>query len=69
MSHGKSPEKVVQEIRRKRRFGLSSRDCGAKRASVIQPDGVVDDVRRKAMPQVAGSTGIHPAIVPRGELT
>ncbi len=41
----------------------------AQAVSVIQSDGVADDVRRKAMPQVAGSTRIHPAIVPRGELT
>ena len=41
----------------------------AQAVSVIQPDGVADDFRRKAMPQVAGSTGIHTAIVPRGELT
>ena len=39
MSQAKSAEKVVQEIRRtassrrKRRFGLSLRDCGAKRVS------------------------------------
>ena len=41
----------------------------AQALSVIQPDGVADDVGRKAMPQVAGSTRCHPAIVPRGELT
>ena len=41
----------------------------AQAVSVIQPNGVADDVRRKAMPQIAGSTRIHPGIVPRRELT
>ena len=41
----------------------------AQAVSVIQPDGVADDVRRKAMPKVAGSSNVHPGIVPRGELT
>ena len=41
----------------------------AQAVSVVEPDGVADDVRRKAMPQIAGSTGVHTAIVPRGELT
>ncbi len=34
----------------------------AQTVSVIQPDGVADDVRRKAMPKVAGSTSMHPAL-------
>ena len=41
----------------------------AQAVSVIQPDGVADDVRRKAMPKVAGSSSVHPGIVPRGQLT
>ena len=41
----------------------------AQAVSVIQPDGVADDVRRQAMPKVAGSSNVHPGIVPRGELT
>ena len=41
----------------------------AQAVSVVEPDGVADDVRRKAMPQVAGSTSVHPGIVSRGELT
>ena len=41
----------------------------AQAVSVVQPHGVADDVRWKAMPQVAGSTSVHPDIVPRGELT
>ena len=41
----------------------------AQAVSVIQPDGVADDFRRKAMPKVAGSSNVHPGIVPRGELT
>ena len=41
----------------------------AQTVSVVQPDGVADDGRRKAMPKVAGSTRMHPGIVPRGELT
>ncbi len=41
----------------------------AQAVSVVQPHGVVDDFRRKAMPKVAGSTRVHPGIVPRGELT
>ena len=41
----------------------------AQAVSVVEPHGVADDVRRKAMPQVAGSTRCHPDIVPRGELT
>ena len=41
----------------------------AQTASVVQPHGVADDVRRKAMTKVAGSTSMHPGIVPRGELT
>ena len=39
----------------------------AQAASVIQSDGVADDFRRKAMPKVAGSSNVHPGIVPRGE--
>ena len=41
----------------------------AQAVSVIQPHGVADDVRRKAMPKVAGSPSMHLGIVPRGELT
>ena len=41
----------------------------AQAVSVVEPHGVADDVGRKAMPQVAGSTLCHPDIVPRGELT
>jgi len=41
----------------------------AQAVSVVQTHGVADDVRRKAMPRIAGSTGAHPGIVPRGELT
>jgi hypothetical protein len=41
----------------------------AQTVSVVQPHGVADDVSRKAMPQIAGSTSSHPGIVPRGELT
>ena len=41
----------------------------AQTVSVVQPHGVADDVRRKAMPKVAGSSRVHPGIVPRGELT
>ena len=41
----------------------------AQAVSVIQPDGVADDFRRTAMPKVAGSSNVHPGIVPRGELT
>ena len=41
----------------------------AQAVSVVQPDGVADDYRRKAMPKVARSASVHPGIVPRGELT
>ena len=41
----------------------------AQTVSVVQPDGVADDVRWKAVPKVAGSTRMHLGIVPRGELT
>ena len=41
----------------------------AQTVSVVQPHGVADDVRRKAMPQVAGSSRVPLGIVPRGELT
>ena len=41
----------------------------AQTVSVVQPHGVADDVRRKAMPKVPGSSRVHPGIVPRGELT
>ena len=34
----------------------------------ILPEAFAQDLRREAMPQVAGSTSVHPAIVPRGEL-
>ncbi len=41
----------------------------AHAVSVVHPHGVADDFRRKAMPEVAGSSRVHPGIVPRGELT
>ena len=41
----------------------------AQTVSVVQPHGMADDGRRKAMPQVAGSTSVHLGIVPCGELT
>ena len=41
----------------------------AQAVSVVQPHRVADDGRRKAMPQIARSTSVHPGIVPRGELT
>ena len=41
----------------------------AQAVSVIQPDGVADDFRRQAMPKIAGSSNVHPGIVPRGELS
>ena len=41
----------------------------AQAVSVIQLAGVADDFRRKTMPKVAGSSNVHPGIVPRGELT
>ncbi len=41
----------------------------AQTVSVVQPHCVADDVRRKAMPKVPGSSRVHPGIVPRGELT
>ena len=41
----------------------------AQAVSVVQPHGVADDVRRKAMPKVAESSRLHLGIVPRGELT
>ena len=34
----------------------------AQTVSVVQTDGVADDVRWKAMPKVAGSTRMHPAL-------
>ena len=34
----------------------------AQAVSVVQPHGVADDLRRKAMPKVAGSTRMHPAL-------
>ena len=34
----------------------------AQAVAVVEPDGVTDDVGRKTMPQVAGSTGSHPAL-------
>ena len=51
-------------------FGQQILDIpGAQAVSVVHPHGVADDVRRKAMPEVAGSTSVHPSIVSRGELT
>ena len=41
----------------------------AQAVPVIDPHGVADDLRRKAMPQVTGSTSGHPDIVPRRTLT
>ena len=41
----------------------------AQAVSVVEPDGMADDVRRKAMPQVAGWACVHLGIVPGGELT
>ena len=41
----------------------------AQALSVVQPHSVADDVRRKAMSKVAGSSRVHLGIVPRGELT
>ena len=41
----------------------------AHTVSVVQRHGEADDFRRKAMPKVAGSSRVHPGIVPRGELT
>ena len=41
----------------------------AQAVSVVQPHGLADDVRGKAMPKVAGSTRVHLGIVPRGELS
>ena len=52
------------------RFGQQILDIPeAQAVSVVQPHGVADDVRRKAMPKVAGSSRLHPGIVQRGELT
>ena len=41
----------------------------AQTVSVVQPHGVADNVRRKAMSKVARSSRAHLGIVPRGELT
>ncbi len=41
----------------------------AQTVSVVQPHGVADDFSWKTMPKVAGSTRVHPGIVPCGELT
>ena len=41
----------------------------AHAVSVGEPDGLADDVGRKAMPMVAGPASVHPGIVPGGELT
>jgi hypothetical protein len=41
----------------------------AQAVPVIDPHGVADDLRRKAMPQVAGSTSGHPDLVLRRTLT
>ena len=41
----------------------------AQVVSVVEPHGVADDFRRKAMAKVAGSSSLHTGIVPRGELT
>ena len=41
----------------------------AHAVSVVEPDGMADDLGRKAVPQVAGPASVHPGIVPGGELT
>ena len=41
----------------------------AHAVSVAEPDGMADDVGRKAMPKVAGPASVHPGIVLGGELT
>jgi hypothetical protein len=41
----------------------------AQAVPVIDPHGVADDLRQKAMPQVTGSTSGHPDIVPGRALT
>ena len=41
----------------------------AQAVSVVEPDGMADDFRRKAMPKVAGPASVHPGIVLGGELT
>ena len=41
----------------------------AHAVSVVEPDGMADDVGRKAMPKVAGPASVHPGIVLGGELT
>ena len=41
----------------------------AEAESVIKPDSMADDRRRKTMPKVSGSTSFHPGILQRGELT
>jgi hypothetical protein len=41
----------------------------AQTVSVVQPHRVADDFSWKTMPKVAGSTSMHPGIVPRGDLT
>jgi len=46
---------------------LEARETQAE--TVIEPDGMADNLGRKAMPQVAGSASVHPGIVPGGELT
>ena len=46
-------------------FDIAEAQAEAK----VEPDGVGDDVGRKAMPKVAGSSRVHLGIVPRGELT
>ena len=48
---------------------LASKSSAAQAVSMVQPHGVANDGRRKAIPKVAGSSGVHPGIVPRGELT
>ena len=41
----------------------------AHAVSVVEPDGMADDVGRKAMPKGAGPASVHPGIVLDGELT
>ena len=41
----------------------------AHAVSVVEPDGMADDVGRTALPKVAGPASVHPGIVLGGELT
>ena len=64
---------MLAEVRAENFLGTKfSLDYGGQRykirKTVVQPHGVADDFRRKAMPKVAGSMTVHLSIVPRGEL-